>query len=377
VRRRLVLLLLVALALPAPASSAGSSWARSEIALVTSRGLFPGTAAEFRPAQPLTRAALSGLVARLSGLRVEVKGPSQRRPVSVATLDASLVDALGLEPAARALQLGARRAGLDPSRRFGTEVVARLLGLRDEHPASEPALSLRPNQAATRAEAAYSAARLLQLGEPPAGVERRTGLTAVEAAEQSGAVAYVNEISAGFRLPRLSVWQRRVLRTAVAFVGYPYFWGGDDEATSPGFDCSGLVLRVYKLARYAGAPRLAATLRGRSAATMSAVPNSERVGRRQLAPGDVLFFGAGPRSSPAEIDHTAIYLGDGWLIEASSQGVSLGELAWFGSEFAWARRPLAQAGLAPAPQAAGRQASRRPTTRPAPARRVGPPPGAR
>lgn len=363
------LLLLATLALPPAAGAAGPSWARSEIDLVTGRGLFPGTAADFRPTEPLTRGALSALLDRLAGLRVRREGSGLRRPVSVTGLDAALVKALGLGHAAAAFETGARTAGLDPPRRFGSEVVARLLGLRAEHPASEPALSLRPNQTVTRAEAAYSAARLLELGEGPPGIEARAAMPPIAAAARSAAVAYVNEIAAAFRLPRLSAWQRRVLRTAVSFVGFPYFFGGDDERTSPGFDCSGLVWRVYKLARYTGAPTLPDTLGGRSAAALADVPRSERIARRQLVPADVLFFGAGPRSSPAEIDHAAIYLGDGWLIEASSQGVSLGELAWFGPEFAWARRPLAQAGLAPGPQAtAAGQRARRPRTTPAPAR---------
>ena len=41
-------------------------------------------------------------------------------------------------------------------RRFGAEVVARLLGLRYNHPAANDGRELRPQDAATRAEAAYS-----------------------------------------------------------------------------------------------------------------------------------------------------------------------------------------------------------------------------
>ena len=74
------------------------------------------------------------------------------------------------------------------------------------------------------------------------------------------------------------------------------------------------------------------------------MPRSERIRRDDLQPGDVLFFGVGPRSKPAQIDHTAIYLGNGWLIESSGQGVSLAPLDWYAKTFAWARRPLAEAG---------------------------------
>ena len=44
----------------------------------------------------------------------------------------------------------------------------------------------------------------------------------------------------------------------------------------------------------------------------------KRIGRQKLEPGDVLFFGDGPRSKPAQIDHTGIYLGDGKFINATT-----------------------------------------------------------
>jgi cell wall-associated NlpC family hydrolase len=42
-----------------------------------------------------------------------------------------------------------------------------------------------------------------------------------------------------------------------------------------------------------------------------------------------------------------IYLGGGWFIQSSDQGVALSPLtsAWYAQRFAWARRPLAEAGL--------------------------------
>jgi cell wall-associated NlpC family hydrolase len=73
------------------------------------------------------------------------------------------------------------------------------------------------------------------------------------------------------------------------------------------------------------------------------LPRRERIGRDDLQPGDVLFFGNGRRSKPAQVGHTSIYLGNGWLIESSGQGVSLGRLEWYLKTFAWARRPLAEA----------------------------------
>ncbi|HZT53461.1 MAG TPA: NlpC/P60 family protein, partial [Gaiellaceae bacterium] len=77
------------------------------------------------------------------------------------------------------------------------------------------------------------------------------------------------------------------------------------------------------------------------------VPRSERIPFAQLEPADVLFFGThGARSTSAQIFHTAIYAGDGWFIQSSSQGVALAQLTgWYRKKFAWARRPLREAGL--------------------------------
>ena len=59
------------------------------------------------------------------------------------------------------------------------------------------------------------------------------------------------------------------------------------------------------------------------------------------------FFGAnGPASTPSQVDHTGIYLGRNWMIHSSSQGVTLVPFAgWYVDRFAWARRPLREAGL--------------------------------
>ena len=84
------------------------------------------------------------------------------KAVTMAQLDARLVAVLG--PRARPPRPSRRaprpQASKVPSR-FGTEVVARLLGLRLNHPASADALELLPNDPATRAEAAYSVAQML------------------------------------------------------------------------------------------------------------------------------------------------------------------------------------------------------------------------
>jgi cell wall-associated NlpC family hydrolase len=61
----------------------------------------------------------------------------------------------------------------------------------------------------------------------------------------------------------------------------------------------------------------------------------------------VVFFGdKGPQSTPAEVGHMGIYVGNGWFVHSSSVGVTLQPLqGWYAKTFAWARRPLLEAGL--------------------------------
>ena len=66
------------------------------------------------------------------------------RAVTIRDLDARLVAALGLLPASRAIRVVARDAGLNPIASLGTETVARLLGLRLNHPAAQDDLELLP-----------------------------------------------------------------------------------------------------------------------------------------------------------------------------------------------------------------------------------------
>ncbi len=257
-------------------------------------------------------------------------------PVTIKELDAALVGYLDLGPAARTIQSALAAAGLQPPPHTGTETIARLLGLRLNHPASEDALELLPNEPATRAEAAWSFAQLLRLTPDQ--------------------VASVAQTAAAFAVPQLTAWQRRILTTAVSYVGYPYVWGGTSPThqvefgipSAGGFDCSGFVWRVYKLTPYAGEGDLAAVIRGRTTFQMSGeVPRRDRIAMADLQPADVMFFGAGgPRSRPSVVDHAAIYLGNGWFVQSSDEGVTILPFdGWYTQSFAWARRPLHEAGL--------------------------------
>ena len=333
-RRLLYACALTLLAMPPlAAAKSATSWAQAELRAVVAAGLMAREAAA-RPNDPLTRAELETIAAGISQVDPLVPA-TPTAAVTMTGLDARLVAALGLTDAAKLFVQGAKNAGLAPPPRFGTEAVARLLGLRTNHPAAQDRLELSPSEPATRAEAAYSTAQILRFGEW----------------DSQG----LQELAGSFVLPALTPWQTRLLKTATKLIGYPYVWGGESESTkSPlgpqvhgGFDCSGFVWRVYKLQRYAEAGTLAETLQGRTSYVMSGeVPAAKRISLAKLQPADVIFFGKGPKSKPAQVDHMGLYLGNGWFIHSSRYGVALESLTGsYAKRFAWGRRPLAEAGL--------------------------------
>ena len=342
--RRLAAIALCVLALPSTAAAAERSWAHREITAVVEAGLLADSVEAFKPQRPVTQRALGDALGTLSlaaeepsGYRYRVAVPG--RPVTIRELDAALVGFLGLGDAARSVTAALRAAGLAPKPGAGTETVARLLGLRINHPAAQDELELGLNEPASRAEAAYSLARVLQLS----------------GWEQEQIRALTSELS----LPEPTEGQRQILDRAISFVGWPYIWGGMSESAQQlwngrrlpgGFDCSGFVWRVFKLEPFPGASALASVLRGRTTFEMAGeVAPAQRIRKLEsLQPGDLLFQGdQGPRSKPAQIDHAGIYLGGGWFVHSSGSGTTLHPFeGWYRNRFAWARRPLREAGLA-------------------------------
>jgi cell wall-associated NlpC family hydrolase len=320
---------------PTPAD-AMLHWADPQIGTVLAAGLMGPSAEAFDAQGALTRGDLAAALETWGHPIAPPADPSVLVPIR--ELDARLVTALGLQPAAREIRIAARDAGLTPISSLGTETVARLLGLRTNHPAAQDALELLPGQPATRAEAAYSFAQAL-------------GVTDWQKQR-------VLDGAATFSFPELTDWQRTVVARALRFVGDPYVWTGTSEKRQQtlwdgtvvpgGFDCSGFVWRVYKLQPFPGAPTLTDVLKGRTTYAMSGeVATEQRIAKEDLQPADVVFFGAhGLLSTPNEIGHTGIYLGNGWIVHSSGHGVTLDPLSgWYQTEFAWGRRPLAEAGL--------------------------------
>ncbi|MFC8013288.1 C40 family peptidase [Streptomyces cinereoruber] len=111
-----------------------------------------------------------------------------------------------------------------------------------------------------------------------------------------------------------------VVQAAVSMLGKPYSWGGGNASgpstgiccsprgssgqSTVGFDCSGLTLYAYAQAGIS-LPRTAA---------QQYVASEPVTG--QFRPGDLIFYG----SDASTIHHVAIYVGNGWVIEAPRPG---------------------------------------------------------
>src|SRR5215831_3708580 len=93
-----------------------------------------------------------------------------------------------------------------------------------------------------------------------------------------------------------------MLEFSKRFLGLPYTWGG---TSSYGYDCSGFSQMLGRR-RGLNMPRDAQP----QAEWSGVVP----VERKDLQPGDLLYFG----SSEKKITHTGIYLGDGKFINATT-----------------------------------------------------------
>ena len=311
-----------------------SNWDAAQQRQVVRAGLMSNLGSSFHGASAITaaqaNAAIAALATRLQGGAGAVATsipPTVRDPVSVVGFDRALVQQLGLSATASHVQRAAAAAGLRPPSYFGSEVVARFLGLRYNHPAGTDQLEQYPSDPITRAEVAWSLAQVIAFGDWQA--------------------SYAEQSLSSFELPSLSTAQRQVLQIAVSRIGYPYVWGGTTDDTADGlahggFDCSGFAWRVYKISGLPWGGRI----RGRTAEQQAGeIRKRDRLRISQLQPGDLLFFGHARFTSPAteaNITHEGIYLGDNWVIHSSSQGVYVLPLqgGWLGQSFAWGRRVI-------------------------------------
>ena len=330
--RRLTLLIAVVAALTTTSTATAATranWNLDQQEDVAAAGLLPRLSdGRFHGERPLTGPQLTAALAALT--QAPPTARSSAATVSVTAFDARLVQQLGLADVAAHVQGEARAAGLHPPRHFGTEVVARYMGLRTNHPFADEALELYPWEPITRAEAAHSLSTAMD--NPWAAENARAALSA-------------------FSLPRYGIQARRALRTAVSKIGMPYIWGGETDRASThyygpqvhgGYDCSGFVWRTFKIAQHPAGTRI----RGRTAAQMAGeISKRARLRLEEVRPGDLVFFGRANFNSKAtekSVDHVGIALSADWMIHASAQGVYVSSLdeGWRQDRFAWARRIL-------------------------------------
>jgi cell wall-associated NlpC family hydrolase len=120
---------------------------------------------------------------------------------------------------------------------------------------------------------------------------------------------------------------RLAVAAAKTTVGAPYVWGGGgtggasgsasappSQVGQPGFDCSGLVQYAFALAGVT-LPRVAQDQYNYVVAHASLTTNVA-----MLQPGDLVFFSDGETG----VNHVAIYLGDGNIIQAAQTGQDIG-----------------------------------------------------
>jgi len=126
-----------------------------------------------------------------------------------------------------------------------------------------------------------------------------------------GQIAWVQRGDVGQKSAPLSI--EETLQLARKFLGITYTWGG---VSSFGFDCSGFTQMLVRQ-RGIEMPRDADLQAGWTGVTP--------IDRKDLQPGDLLFFG----SSASRITHTGMYLGQGEFIHDTTHdhpGVQISRL---------------------------------------------------
>lgn len=120
-----------------------------------------------------------------------------------------------------------------------------------------------------------------------------------------------------------------LLEEAKTYLGTPYRYGG---TTRSGIDCSAFVLSVFGAAAGVSLPRVAA----------SQAQEGDKIDKKDLQKGDLLFFSKGSRISHVGIVEDVTEDGDIKFIHAAtSKGVmisSLNDSSYWSSKFRYAKR---------------------------------------
>ena len=110
----------------------------------------------------------------------------------------------------------------------------------------------------------------------------------------------------------------RAVLFAFAQLGKPYIWGGNGPI---GYDCSGLALASWESAGV-GFARVANNQYNTAGVPMAMA---------DLQAGDLVFWGSDP-TDWTTVDHTALYVGGGQIVEATGDHVQLNSLDQWGTD---------------------------------------------
>jgi hypothetical protein len=115
---------------------------------------------------------------------------------------------------------------------------------------------------------------------------------------------------------RRGISRNKLSATGLRFLGIPYIWGG---STPKGFDCSGLIQRIYRLHGVL-IPR-DTDMQAGFGREKPVSPNDFNTALTRLSTGDLIFFG----KSTQNISHVAMILHEGLFLHAYGQ-VRVGSL---------------------------------------------------
>lgn len=103
--------------------------------------------------------------------------------------------------------------------------------------------------------------------------------------------------------------EQRIVTRAHELIGTPYRWGG--ESKEEGFDCSGLLVYLYRSIANHELPRNTQSMLAQ---------RHNKVGREELKPGDAVFFSG---NGSTRSSHVGLYIGENRFIHAPSRGKSV------------------------------------------------------
>jgi cell wall-associated NlpC family hydrolase len=150
-------------------------------------------------------------------------------------------------------------------------------------------------------KASSSSGGLFGTGGPPSG-KNPNG---------AGPFAWVGSVAGATESAAQKAVAASIVKMAHQYLGTPYVWGGE---SAKGFDCSGFAQYLYSKAGIS-IPR--------TTYDQWDAPNGHKVGKRQLMPGDLVFYkGSDSRVVNGRLlpGHVGVYIGHGQVIDAYGTG---------------------------------------------------------